>query len=39
MYAIEGIVTEVIPWIRALLERVALLAAPCTELGEVNTCL
>jgi hypothetical protein len=38
IYAIEAGVTQVIPWIRALPERVAL-ATFSTELGDVNTCL
>jgi hypothetical protein len=38
MYAIDADVTEVIPWIRALPDRVALVALS-TELGEVNMCL
>lgn len=35
----EGIVTLSIPWILALEDRVALVAALLTELGEVKTCL
>jgi len=38
MYVIDADVTEVIPWIRALPDRVALVALS-TELGEVNMCL
>jgi len=38
MYAIEAGVTRVIPWIRALPDRVAL-GSFSTELGEVNMCL
>jgi hypothetical protein len=38
IYAIEGGVTLVIPWMRALPDRVAL-GSLSTELGEVNTCL
>ena len=41
MYAMEATVTVLIPWIRALEERV-LVTAPVgalTELGDVNTCL
>lgn len=38
MYAIDGAVTWVIPWIRALPDLVALLMLS-TELGDVNTCL
>ena len=38
MYAIDADVMEVIPWIRALPDRVALVALS-TELGEVNMCL
>lgn len=37
-YAIEGPVTRVIPWMRALPDRVAL-GSFSTELGDVNTCL
>jgi len=37
-YAIDGIVTCVIPWIRALPDRVAL-GSFSTELGEVKMCL
>jgi hypothetical protein len=39
MYAIEGMVTLDIPWIRVFDDRVALLAPPATELGDVKTCL
>lgn len=38
MYAIDAGVTEVMPWIRALPDRVAL-ATLSTELGDVKTCL
>lgn len=38
MYAMEGGVTRVIPWILAFPDLVAL-ATLSTELGEVNTCL
>jgi hypothetical protein len=38
MYAIDESVMEVIPWIRAFPERVAL-GSFSTELGEVNMCL
>jgi len=38
MYAIDANVTEVIPWIQALLSHVALVALS-TEVGEVNMCL
>jgi hypothetical protein len=38
MYAIDADVTEVIPWIRALPDRVAL-ATLSTELGEVKIYL
>jgi hypothetical protein len=38
MYAMEAVVTEVMPWMRALPDRVALTSFS-TELGEVNTCL
>lgn len=39
IYAREAVVTEVIPWIRALLDLVAFATSPSTELGEVKTCL
>jgi hypothetical protein len=38
IYAIDAGVTRVIPWIRALPDRVALVSFS-TELGDVNTCL
>ena len=38
MYAMEDVVTEVMPWMQALPDRVALTSFS-TELGEVNTCL
>jgi hypothetical protein len=38
MYAIDESVMQVIPWIRAFPERVAL-GSFSTELGEVNICL
>lgn len=34
----EAVVTEVMPWMRALPDRVALTSFSA-ELGEVNTCL
>jgi hypothetical protein len=38
IYVREGLVTEVIPWILALPERVALTSLS-TELGDVKMCL
>jgi hypothetical protein len=38
MYAIDAAVTCLIPWMRALPERVAF-GSLSTELGDVNTCL
>jgi hypothetical protein len=38
MYAMEAMVTQFMPWRRALPDRVAL-GSLSTELGEVKTCL
>jgi hypothetical protein len=39
MYAKDPLVMQLIPWMRALPERVALGSSSSTELGDVKTCL